>query len=68
MKKIAECKEFFKDLYMNCLMENAFEKNVFDSTEKARYEMFCETMKFVYGEEFERIKPTWIQELLNGRA
>lgn len=65
MKNIAECKEFFKDLHMDCLSENAFEKSAFDSTEKAKYEMFCETLKFVYGQEFERVRPLWTQESLN---
>lgn len=65
MKNIAECKELFKDLHMNCLAENAFEKNVFDSVEKARYEMFCETLKFIYEEEFEKVIPSWTQESLN---
>ena len=31
----------------------------FESTEKARYETFCETLKFIYGEDFKNIMPNW---------
>ena len=62
MKKIEECKEYYKDLYCNCLESNAFEKNIFDSTELARYEMFCETLKFIYGNNFEVVRPVWSSE------
>lgn len=65
MKKINDCKEYFKDVFMNCLEEDAFEKSQFESTEKARFEMFCETLKFVYGEEFEKVRLAWTQEALN---
>lgn len=65
MKKLTECREYFKDLLTDCLCEDALEKSIFDSTEKARYETFCETLKFVYGQEFELIEPIWVQETLN---
>lgn len=65
MKKLNECKEYFKDLHMTCLEENAFEKNIYESTSLARYEMFCETMKFIFGEEFNQISMQWTQESLN---
>ena len=65
MKKIEECKEYYKDLYYNCLESNAFEKNIFDSTDLARYEMFCETLKFIYGDSFEAIFHKWSSEALN---
>ncbi len=65
MKNLAECKEYFKDLHMDCLQENAFEKSGYESTEKARFETFCETLKFIFGEQFTRIEPTWAQESLN---
>lgn len=65
MKKINDCKEYFKDIFINCLKENAFEKSQFESTERARFEMFCETIKFVYGDEFDRARSIWTQEALN---
>ena len=56
MKNLSECKEYYKDLYMDCLENDSFEKSIFESTEKARYETFCETLKFIYGADFENIK------------
>lgn len=47
MKNLSECKEYYKDLYTNCL------------TDKARYETFCETLKFIYGADFKNIMPNW---------
>lgn len=38
---------------------DSFEKSIFESTEKARYETFCETLKFIYGEDFKNIMPNW---------
>lgn len=65
MKKLEECKEYFKDLYMDCLQEDAFEKNVFESTALARYEMFCETLKFIYGSDFKSARSRWTSEAAN---
>lgn len=65
MKKINDCKEYFKCIFTNCLAEDALGKSIFDSTKKAQFEMFCETLKFVYDEEFEKVKPIWTQETLN---
>lgn len=65
MKKINDCKECFKDVFMNCLEEDAVEKSIFESTEKAQIEMLCETLKFVYGEKFENVRLVWTQEALN---
>lgn len=65
MRKLSECKNYFKDLLFNCLDENGFDKNPFDCTERAQYETFINTLKFVYGTEFENIRPTWTQEALN---
>lgn len=65
MKTLNECKEYFKDLYMDCLEENAFEKSTFESTERARFEMFCDTLKFIYGENFKTVQPIWAQDALN---
>lgn len=65
MKKISECKEYFKDVLTNCLIEDALGKSIFDSPEKAMFETLCNTLKFVYGKEFEYLKPIWSQETLN---
>ena len=65
MRKLSECKEYFKDLYINCLASNAFGKSIFESPDIARYEMFCETIEFVYGTDFKQIKPIWSQEASN---
>ena len=65
IKTLNECKEYFKKLYTDCLVESAFEQSIFDSTEKARYEMFCDTLNFIYGKKFEKMKPFWIQEASN---
>jgi len=65
MKSLTDCKEYFRDLYMDCLEEKAFGKSQFDITEKAKFETFCETLKFIYGEQFTRIEPTWTQESLD---
>lgn len=62
MKKLEECKEFYKDLYFTCIASNAFGKNIFESTDLARYEMFCETLKFIYGDNFENFRPVWSNE------
>ena len=65
MRKLNECKEYFKDLYIDCLASNAFGKSKFESPDIARYEMFCETIEFVYGTDFKQIKPIWSQEASN---
>lgn len=39
-------------------------KAIFESTEKARYETFCETLKFIYGADFENIMPNWSNDAL----
>lgn len=65
MKKISDCKEYFKDVFMDCLEENALKKNKFESTENVRFEMLCETLKYIYGEDFNKIRPTWTQKASN---
>lgn len=62
MKNLSECKEYYKDLYMDCLKKDSFEKSIFESTEKSRYEAFCETLKFIYGADFENIMPNWAND------
>nr|DAV18996.1 MAG TPA: hypothetical protein [Bacteriophage sp.] len=62
MKDLSECKEYYKDLYMDCLKNDSFEKSIFESTEKARYEAFCETLKFIYGADFANIMPNWAND------
>ena len=65
MKKLHECKEYFKDVYTDCLAENAFEKSIFESTERARYEMQFEVLEFIYGEDFKKVVNSWQQEALH---
>lgn len=65
MKKLQECKTYFNDLFFNCLDCGAVEKSIFDSIEKAQFETLCDTLKFIYGAEFENIRLTWMQEALN---
>ena len=65
MKTLYECKEYFKDLYMDCLEDHAFDKNVFESIDLTKFNTLCETLRFIYGADFEYIRPTWAQEALN---
>lgn len=65
MRKITECKEYFMDILTDCLSENALGKSIFESPEKAMFETLCNTLKFVYGEDFEHLKPSWTQETLD---
>lgn len=62
MKNLSECKEYYKDLYMDCLENDSFGKSIFESTEKARYDTFCEVLKFIYGSDFESIKLSWAND------
>ena len=65
MKKLYECKEYFKDLYMDCMEDIALRKSIFESTDLAKFNTLCETLKFIYGADFDYIRPTWMQEALN---
>lgn len=64
MKKIEECKEYYKHLYIDCLAYDGFTKSSYESMEKARFEMLCETLAFVYGSEFKKIERFWQREAL----
>ena len=64
MKSLSECKEYYKYLYMDCLENDSFEKSIFESTEKAKYETFCETLQFIYGADFKNIMPNWSNDAL----
>ena len=64
MKTLYECKEYFKDLYMDCLENHAFSKSAFESTDLAKFNTLCEALRFIYGADFEYIRPTWAQEAL----
>lgn len=64
MRKLSECKNFFNDLFFNCLNENGFNKSPLDCTERAQFETFCNTLHFIYGQEFENVKARWTQEAL----
>lgn len=39
-------------------------KKHFESTEKAKYETFCETLQFIYGADFKNIMPNWSNDAL----
>ena len=65
MKKLSECKVFFKDLFFDCLDENGFEKSPFECTERAQFEIFVNTLNFIYGNDFEVVRPLWAKEALN---
>lgn len=65
MKELNECKQYFKELHLNCLKNNSFSKDIFQSTELAQYETFCNTLNFIYDSEFQLVKPIWINEALN---
>ena len=65
MRNMSECENYFKNLFFNCISENGFEKSPFDCTERAQFETLINTLKFIYGAEFESVRPTWTQEALN---
>lgn len=56
MKRLEECKAYFEDVFMNMLD---------DSEESKLFEMFEETLAFIYGDEYKRIAPRWKQDALN---
>lgn len=64
MKRLEECKEYYKDLYLNVLEANGFERNIFDCVELAQYNAHRETLEFVYGAEFDKTEKTWQSEAL----
>lgn len=56
MKRLEECRAYFEDVFMNMLD---------DSEESKLFEMFEETLAFIYGDEYKRIAPRWKQDALN---
>lgn len=56
MKRLEECKAYFEDVFMDMLD---------DSEENKRFEMFEETLTFIYGDEYKRIEARWKQDVLN---
>lgn len=56
MKRLEECRAYFEDVFMDMLD---------DSEEEKRFEMFEETLIFIYGDEYKRIEPRWKQDALN---
>ena len=56
MKRLEECRAYFEDVFMDMLD---------DSEESKRFEMFEETLTFIYGYEYKRISPRWKQDALN---
>lgn len=62
MRKLEECKEYYKDLYKDCLQVEGFSKNTFECVELAQFEAHKNTLKFVYGSEFDKIERIWQRE------
>ena len=65
MKKLNECKTYYQDAFTNMIAEKAAEKSIFESTEKAIFDTLYNSLKFIYGAEFETMETTWKQEALN---
>lgn len=60
MKTLSECKEYFKDVYMDYIAYG----NHGDQQRRDRYDMMNEVLSFIFP-EFEDVKPNWIKEALN---
>lgn len=56
MKRLEECRAYFEDVFMDMFD---------DSEEGKRFEMFEETLTFIYGDEYKLIAPRWKQDALN---
>lgn len=65
MRKLSECKNFFEDLFLDCMEADAMDKSIMDCYEKNRYDTFCDILRFIYGQEFEAVRPSWAQAALN---
>lgn len=59
MKRLEECRAYFDDVYMDML------DTYTDSDERKRFEMFEETITFIYGDEYKQISARWKQDALN---
>lgn len=64
MRKLSECRNFFEDLFLDCLETDALGKSDLYCYEKNRYDTFCDTLRFIYGQEFEAVQPSWAQAAL----
>lgn len=62
MKKLEECRAYFEDVYMDML--DTLDTNA-KSDEEKLFNMFEETLAFIYGDEYKRIEPRWKQDALN---
>lgn len=56
MKKLEECRAYFEDVFMDMLD---------DPKESKLFEMFEETITFIYGDEYKQISARWKQDALN---
>lgn len=65
MKNLNECKTYYQDTFLDMIEENATEKSIFESTEKAMFETLHNALKFIYGDEFEKVEALWKHEALN---
>ena len=56
MKRLEECRAYFEDVFMDMLD---------GSEERKQFEVFEETLTFIYGDEYKQIEPRWKQDALN---
>lgn len=66
MRTIAECKEFYIDVYRDWLEDNSSNRpNAGFGKELDRINELSATLEFIYQDEFREIEPTWRQEALD---
>lgn len=58
MKRLEDCKEYYKSVYSSRIAYD-------DDKETTRFNMFRETLSFIYGYDFKVIENLWQQEALN---
>lgn len=63
MKQLAECKEYFKGLYKN-VKYSKMRKDEYEEEYTIRFNFFCEAMRFIYGDDFDMIRPHWTREAI----
>ena len=65
MKELSECKNWFKELYMNVLDAGGFyEVDMYTNRDITRYNMFITALEFIYGTEFNKVRSEWIKEAI----
>ena len=61
MKNLTECKEYYKDMYLNWYAE----RNNISSFWLDRMTTLQEALEFIYGDSFKRIERQWMNEALD---